>query len=433
MNKVSQMSSTVRHSPSLSELGDHQAPADDASGRSQDARRTDITGLRGIAVLVLLAVHLFPSWSVGGGVVGIDIFFVISGFLITRSLLASPDSGRRGLSSFYARRLHAFVPALCVTLVSCLAFAWLFTTPAVLMDLSRLAASAAFAVSNVLLWRDNSAVNLGPNGSPLFHLWAVALLAQWCVVWPLVLRFLVARKHPLVSVVGASCAVLFLLNLGWADVHPDDAFFLLPTRLWELQLGALLACLIRDGADEDLSWLKGQLARRPAVAAKLPEALAWSGATLLVLSMLLASSAEHFPAWWAMLPTLGTFALLAAGPEAWVNRHVLSQPILRFYGEISYPLFLWHWPLLSFPPVMGVPLTSELRVIILVASVALSTLSYELVARREPRVMAWSTRSTGLAAGLIGIGLIATITVIAGGFPQSFPEAARIGVEIDHR
>jgi peptidoglycan/LPS O-acetylase OafA/YrhL len=425
MNEVSQMSSSVRHSHSLSELGAREAPTGAASGRSEDARRSDITGLRGIAVLMLLAVHLFPSWSVGGGVVGIDIFFVISGFLITRSLLASPDSGRRGLWSFYARRLHAVAPALCVTLVSCLAFAWLFTTPAVLMDLSRIAASAAFAVSNVLLWRDDSVVNLGPNGSPLFHLWTVAVMVQWCVVWPLVLRFLVARGLSLVLVVGGACVVSFLLNLGWADAHPNAAFFLLPTRLWELLLGALLACLLREGSGEDLTWLKGQLSRHPTLGAKLPEALAWSGATLLVLSVLLVSRAEHVPGWWAVLPTLGTFALAAAGPTAWVNRRVLSQPILRFYGAISYPLFLWHWPLLAFPVVMGVPLTSELRIIILVASVVLATLTYELVDQREPSVKRWNRRSTMLAAGLIGIGLIGSITFAAGGFPASFPDSVR--------
>jgi peptidoglycan/LPS O-acetylase OafA/YrhL len=422
------MSSAVRHSRSLSDLGANLDRTHAAFERSKDARRIDITGLRGVAVLVLLAVHLFPNWSVGGGVVGIDIFFVISGFLITRSLLASPDSGQGGLWSFYARRLHAVVPALCVTLVSCLAFAWLFTTPVVLMDLSRLAASAAFAVSNVLLWRDESSVDLGPNGSPLFHLWAVALMVQWCVIWPLVLRFLVARRLSLVSVVGGACVVSFLLNLGWADAHPNAAFFLLPTRSWELLLGALLACLLRDGSDEDIRWLKDQLARRPALAAKLPEALAWSGTTLLVLSVLLVSSAARCPAWWAVLPTLGTFALLAAGPRAWVNRRVLSQPVLRFYGAISYPLFLWHWPLLAFPVVMGVPLTSELRVIILVSSVVLATLTYELVDRREPGVKGWNRRSTSLAAGLVGIGLIGVITFAASGFPASFPDSISGGM-----
>jgi peptidoglycan/LPS O-acetylase OafA/YrhL len=394
-------------------------------------RREDVAGLRGVGVLALLAVHLFPSWSQGGGVVGIDIFLVVSGFLVTQSLLIAIDGNRFNLLTFYARRLHAVVPALCVTLASCLVFAWLFTTPAVLMDLGRLAASAAFAVSNVVLWRDGSAVTVGPNGSPLFHLWAVALMVQWCIIWPLVLRFLVARNVSLVPVVSGACAVSFLLNMGWMDSHPDGALFLLPTRSWELILGALLACICRKGTNERASWLKEQLTRRPALAARLPEAMAWTGAILILLTMFLAGRAEHFPGWWAVLPAAGTFALLAAGPAAWVNRLLLSQPILRFYGTVSYPLFLWHWPLLAFPVVMGVPLTSELRIIILVSSVVLATLTYELVDRREPKVLVWSRRSTWLAAILLGIGTFGGITFVTEGFPASFPDGHHGSAAID--
>jgi peptidoglycan/LPS O-acetylase OafA/YrhL len=427
------MSSTARHSNTLSDLGTSGGLSDTPSWHSQDLRRADITGLRGVGVLMLLAVHLFPSWSAGGGVVGIDIFLVISGFLITQTLLGAADRSGSKLSTFYARRLHAVVPALGVMLVSCLVFAWLFTTPTVLMDLGRLAASAAFAVSNVLLWRDGSVVIVGPNGSPLFHLWAVALLVQWCIVWPLVLRILLAKKIPLVAAVGGACAVSFLLNLGWVDAHPDAAFFLLPTRSWELMLGAFLACICRAGPIESAPWLRDRLASRPALAIKLPAVLAWTGTALLAIALLLVDRAEQFTGWWATLPTLGTFALLASGPKAWLNRRVLSQPILRFYGAISYPLFLWHWPLLAFPVVMGVPLTSELRVIILVSSVVLATLTYELVDRRELRVTFWNRRSTLLALGLIGIGLVGSITFAADGFPASFPDSLRGGIQIHPR
>lgn len=422
------MSPTARHSDPLGEFGTRGWPSDSTFRQSEDRRRTDITGLRGVGVLVLLAVHLFPSWTIGGGVVGIDMFLVISGFLITQSLLNAADGSGNSLSTFYARRLHAVVPALAVMLLSCLAFAWLFTTPTVLMALGRLAASVAFALSNVLLWRDGSAVIAGPSGSPLFHLWAVALMVQWCIVWPLALRFLLATKISLVAAVGGACAMSFLLNLALVDTHPDAAFFLLPTRSWELMLGAMLACVCRSGTIESAPSMRERLARSPALATRLPDVLAWSGTVLLGLALLLADHGERFHGWWAVLPTLGTFALLASGPTAWVNRRVLSQPIFRFYGTISYPLFLWHWPLLAFPVVLGVPLTSELRVIILVSSVVLATLTYELVDRREPSVKGWNRRSTMLAAGLIGIGLIGSITFAAGGFPASFPDSVSGGV-----
>ena len=227
------MCPTIKRSQSMAVLGANPTSLPGTFRYNGAEQRVDIIGLRGVAVLALLAVHLVPGWSAGGGVIGFDIFFVISGFLITHSLLASPAGSSRSLLSFYARRLHAVVPALTVTLASCLAFAWLFTTPAVLMDLGRLAASAAFAVSNSLLWRDDSAVTLGPNGSPLFHLWAVALMVQWCLVWPLVVRVVVAKKISLVAVVTGICGVSFLLELTWVGAHTDATFFLLPTRSWE--------------------------------------------------------------------------------------------------------------------------------------------------------------------------------------------------------
>jgi len=145
------------------------------------------------------------------------------------------------------------------------------------------------------------------------------------------------------------------------------------------------------------------------------------------------SRAEPVQGWWALIPVAGTFALLAAGPTAWVSRCVLAQPVLRFYGAISWPLFLWHWPLLSFPAVMGAPLTIELRVIILAASVALATLTHLAFEPQAQSVAGWTRRSAGLAACLVITGLVGSVSFIAGGFPASFPDGHRASASSNAR
>lgn len=341
--------------------------------------RSDIEGLRGLAVLALVAVHMFPQWGRGGGLVGLDMFFVISGFLITRSLLSVHAGGPIDLPAFYARRIQRIVPSLVPVLLFCVAFSWLFTSPEAANQFGKHIVSATLFASNFMFWRDALTPAFNPEGTPLFHLWALAFLTQFCLVWPMVMAWLLRSGRSVVGWVGALLICSLILNFTLIASNSDAALLLLPSRAWELMGGALLACLTAKSADGPVAWIQTRLVRSQLAQQHASNVVAWSGVGLLGASLWLITSSVQVPSWWALLPTLGTFALLASGPEATVNRCLLSHPILRFYGGISYPLYLWHWPLLSFPVVMGVALTQELRITILITSVVLAALTCELV------------------------------------------------------
>ncbi|MBX9715446.1 MAG: acyltransferase, partial [Burkholderiaceae bacterium] len=389
----------------------------------------------GLAVLSLLAMHLFPNWSRGGGLVGFDMFFVISGYLISDCVLRAHAEGRFSLMAFYARRIQRIVPSLCLVLLFCLAFSWLFTFPGEVLQIGKHAAAAALFASNFVQWFEATPSDLGFTGAPLFHLWALALEVQFCIVWPICLLWLLRRG---LSVAAGVCALL-VASLAWniaiVESDPNAAFLLPASRTWELMVGALLACMSQRNSPGLVGWIQARCAHRPLARQWTPDLMAGSGVALLLLSLALIDSTRHFPGWWALLPTAGTFALLAAGPEARINRHLLSQPILRFYGAISYPLYLWHWPLLSFPIVLGVPLTHELRVIILIASVVLAALTYEVVDRRLRASQ--HAGASGLAASLLAALLV--IALIGYGFHQTggasstFPPSLRGGPAVEMR
>lgn len=341
--------------------------------------RSDIEGLRGLAVLSLMAVHMFPQWGRGGGLVGLDMFFVISGFLITRSLLSVHAGGHADLPAFYARRIQRIVPSLCLVLLFCVAFSWLFTSPEAARQFGKHVVSATFFASNFMFWRDAATPGFGSDSTPLFHIWALAFLAQFCLVWPMVMVWLLRSGRSVVGWVGALLICSLVLNLTLIESDPDATSLLLPSRAWELMVGALLAGLTAKGGGGPVAWIQTRLVRSQLAQQHASNLMAWSGIGLLGASLWLITGSVQVPGWWALLPTLGTFALLASGPEVTVNRCFLSHPILRFYGGISYPLYLWHWPLLSFPIVMGVALTQELRITILITSVVLAALTCELV------------------------------------------------------
>ncbi|MDL2336855.1 MAG: acyltransferase [Pseudomonadota bacterium] len=387
--------------------------------------RTDVDGLRGIAVLSLLAVHLFPQLSRGGGLVGVDIFFVVSGFLISNTLFRAHNAGQFNLADFYGHRIERVVPSLCVVLLSCLVFSFLFAPPNELRQIGKHVVAAVLFISNFAMWREVGSAGLSSAGTPLFHLWALAFEVQFYLLWPIAVTCLVGCERRTMAVIGGLLALSFLLNLAFVDSNPNATFLLPPTRLWELMVGAMLACLSDPVRCGPMAWLRTTLAM--GVHPWYPEFFAWAGVAMLSGAVLLIDNTQQFPGWWALLPTVGTFALLAAGPQASVNRLVLSHPILRFYGVISYPLYLWHWPLLSFPVSLGMPLTNELRVIILISSVVLAALTHELfekpVRSSSPRA-GWSLV---MVAALLFTGLCGWAVLATGGLANTYPDSMRIG------
>jgi len=384
------------------------------SGASeQPDYRFDIEGLRGVAVLSLLAVHLFPQWA-KAGFIGADIFFVISGFLLTRSLLKSHDARSLSIGGFYATRLRRIVPSLGTVLLLTLVFSVLFTYPSAAREIAASVVNGSLFISNIMLWQDALQLSRPVDMGPLAHLWWLGVEAQFCVVWPVVVALVLRRGRWKLEVIAALVVLSFSLNVLLAASTASPHLLLPFTRLWEPMLGGLLALVMHDSGKQ--RWAEALYSQRAS------DTLGYAGAVLLAAAVLLTDRATHLPASWALLITMGTLALLAAGPLAWVNRVVLSNSVLRFYGAISFPLYLWHWPLLCFPAVLGIPMSHELRVIILTASVVLASLTHELVDRRAQKGAHQRGLPLSALAWLAALALCGWYVVTTDGLMASFPQ-----------
>lgn len=388
------------------------------------AYRADVEGLRGIAVLSVLAVHSFPQW-LQGGFIGVDIFFVLSGYLISQLLLQSLEAGRFSLVDFYARRVRRLYPALGLVLLACLVFSVAFTFPSASRQVGQHVTAGALFISNIALWSEAGYFDVASQAKPLLHLWSLGIEEQFYLVWPFAAVFLFRHKRWALRLICGAMLLSWGLNLVLIADRPVATFFLPPTRFWELMVGALLAWLTLYADGGPVPWLRKRLPERSWSHRHAADGFAWLGLLMLTAALWLIDKSDPFPGWRALLPTLGTFALLAAGPAAWVNRQLLSQPMLRFYGAISYPLYLWHWPLLSFPIVLGIPLTSELRVLILVTSVVLAALTHALVEKPVRRGFGGPRLTWALFAALAVLGACGWAVKCTDGLLNTYPPSVR--------
>lgn len=349
-----------------------------ASGGSVDLSlhpkyRPDIDGLRAIAVLAVVLFHAFPA-LIPGGFTGVDIFFVISGFLITGILARELEHGKFTFSGFYARRIRRIFPALLLVMAGCLAFAWFALFPDELKQLGLHLAGGAGFVSNLVLWQEVGYFDRGADVKPLLHLWSLAIEEQFYIFWPVIL-LLASKLRLKLLLVSASVALLsFAVNVAGVAAFPDATFYSPASRAWELLLGAVLACSLHKAQPVAL------LAR--AAAAISPNMRSAAGAVLLAIGFAVITRERQFPGWYALLPTAGALLMIGAGPQAWFNRVVLSNRLLVWFGLISYPLYLWHWPLLSFAHIVesGTP-APQLRAGLVALAIALAWLTWRFVER----------------------------------------------------
>ncbi len=332
--------------------------------------------MRAIAVLSVLAYHAFPA-ALPGGFVGVDVFFVISGFLISGIILTAIRTGTFTFSQFYARRVRRIFPALALVLAASLCLGWLILFPA---DFRRLAihvvAGAGF-VSNLALWQEAGYFDTASELKPLLHLWSLGVEEQYYAIWPLLLVLAARFLHRLLPLILIVAVLSFAANIFLVGAHPSAAFYSPVTRFWELMIGSLLAYLQVFGAP---GGDRGVVARfRAAFPAN---GLALVGAGALAASLVLTREDYAFPGWWALLPTAGTALLIGAGPASRINQSVLSGRTLVYIGLISYPLYLWHWPLLTFARIFygDLPPTA-IRVMMLALSFALAAATFRLLER----------------------------------------------------
>lgn len=298
--------------------------------------RREIDGLRALAVLPVMLFHAGFS-GVSGGFVGVDVFFVISGYLITGILISEQAAGTFTLTGFYERRARRILPALFVVLLACLPFAWAWLLPSDLKAFARSLAAAAISLSNVLFWRESGYFDTSSELKPLLHTWSLGVEEQYYMVFPLLLLGLARWRPRWTPYVLWAGAVLSLALAQWAALRqPSLAFYLLPTRGWELLAGALLA------------YYHSQPIPRLRQAAALNQAGSLLGLAMMAYAMLRFDQHTPFPGVYALLPTLGAVLIIAcAQPGTWVGK-LLATPVLVSIGLISYSAYLWHQPVLAF-------------------------------------------------------------------------------------
>lgn len=378
--------------------------------------RADIDGLRAVAVSLVILYHGFPR-AVTGGFVGVDVFFVISGFLISSNIFRTLETGTFSFSAFYARRVRRIFPALAVVLASVLGFGFVVLLPDELALLGRNVSGGAGFVSNLLLWHEAGYFDQASIYKPLLHLWSLGVEEQFYIVWPLALWLLHRRRLTRMPfLIGAGLAS-FALSLV-VVAHGRTADFYSPlTRLWELDAGAVLAILATDSGVFRMSGWREDI-------------ISLVGLLLILAAAVGIDRTMAFPGWRAGIPVAGALLLIAAGPTALINRRVLANRWFVFIGMISYPLYLWHWPLISYAYVIdhGLRLKDGMVATLIAVSVGLAWLTYRFI-ERPLRFGRARRRNTILLvtmmAAICGAGIG---TWQARGFPGRYPSMPHVNI-----
>jgi peptidoglycan/LPS O-acetylase OafA/YrhL len=341
--------------------------------------RPDIDGLRAIAVLAVVLYHAFPNLA-RGGFVGVDIFFVISGYLISTILFKGMEQGSFSFAEFYARRIKRIFPALILVLMACLSFGWFALLTDEYKQLGKHVAAGAGFVSNLVLWKEDSYFDVVAELKPLLHLWSLGIEEQFYIVWPTLLFIAYRLRLNVLAFTLVITLISFAFNVFRIKSYPVGTFYLMPMRLFELQIGSILAYLtLRCKFPFDSVVRRIAFKNFPQSERWIEDVKAFVGACFIVTGIYSLNKETLFPGYWALLPTIGGF-LLISSPEAWLNRKVLACRALVFIGLISYPLYLWHWPLLSFATIVESrkPVV-EIRIVAVVASMALAWLTYKWI------------------------------------------------------
>ena len=362
--------------------------------------RPDIDGLRAVAIIAVIMFHFFPA-RMQGGFIGVDIFFVISGFLISTIIFSSLERERFSLREFYIRRIRRIFPALILVLVISLIFGWFVLNNDEYRQLGMQAAAGAGFIQNFALWHESGYFDADASTKPLLHLWSLAIEEQFYIFWPLLLAFVWKRNISFLKITSVIAAASFAANIYLMSRNSTAAFYFPISRFWELMIGGLLAYISLH---------------RPTLLSKYTNQRSLLGFFLILLGFFLLNKGRDFPGWWALLPTLGAFFIISAR-GGWLNEKILANKLMVGIGLISYPLYLWHWPLLTYLRIISVDIAWPEKLAVLSLTMLLAWLTYKYVEKPfriggNPR-----KRAATLFGILIIVGMFGAYARISDGFP----------------
>jgi peptidoglycan/LPS O-acetylase OafA/YrhL len=374
--------------------------------------RTDIDGLRAVAVLPVVGFHAGIHF-LRGGFIGVDVFFVISGFLITQLLYKDICAERFSIIHFYERRIRRIFPALFAVLLSVYVVGIIYCLPAEIVDLSKSLAAAALSVSNIYFWLTSGYFDGQSSAKPLLHTWSLAVEEQYYLVWPVLLFALNRLPRPrLLQVMLVLVCLSLAGSVAGMWLFPSANFYLPFTRAWELGAGALLA----------LDALPMQLGPR------LRNVLSALGMLLIVGSVLLIGPDLPFPGLLAVPPCLGTVLIILAGRDgdSHLGRLLSLRPVV-FMGLISYSLYLWHWPITVFQKNYGLLVSglsdARSKIVIILVSLLLAAFSWKFIEQpfRTGQLRPSNRRLLQIAAAAMSVVLtLALLASLAKGFPGRY-------------
>ncbi len=359
--------------------------------------RPDIEGLRGIAVLLVVAFHAgVPGFT--GGFIGVDVFFVLSGYLITGLLVKEMEKNETiSLLNFYARRARRLLPASAIMLLITVIATYLIFPPIQQKGIPGTSVSTAVYVSNFyFLVSATDYFAAAPETNPLLHTWSLSVEEQFYFIWPLLVMLALkfGRKRGLLIVMIGTAILSFVLSVWLTNYRPPWAFFSSPTRAWEFAIGAL-GIMVTGTYNRRIEHIAG-----------------WSGVLMILTGAFLFDNKTQFPGWAALLPVVGTTAVLRCGSESLVSQF-LSGKILQFFGRLSYSWYLWHWPVLVLAKVLFPGLSLSARLACILLSLGIAQISYKFVEspiRFHPVLLRRATNAISMAIVITLFGIGVTLT-----------------------
>jgi peptidoglycan/LPS O-acetylase OafA/YrhL len=384
------------------------------------AYRSDVDGLRAVAVLLVLFCHLDYHLA-KGGYIGVDVFFVISGYLISSVILTEMAAGKFSIAGFYERRIRRIFPALLAMLLGASLMAYRYLLPADLLAFARSELAALFSVSNFLFWSQSGYFDEVSAVNPMLHTWSLAVEEQFYILFPI---FLVVVRRFCPKRLKAAVWTLTIVSLTvasiWVKFDSSSVFFLAPFRAWEFLIGTILS-------QRYLPSLKGPTQRNIASLA---------GIALILFAAAKYGPKTLFPGAAALAPCIGAALIIAAGETgtSLIGRALSWRPVV-FIGLISYSLYLWHWPILVFQNTNSMLMErsvgdKQVKIVVIVLSILAAALSWLFIERPFRKGRFRPQRKTLLAISAVAVAVVAAVdcTMLAkGGLPSRFsPEALRV-------